>query len=58
MNASTRITASVHGACPTLDCPHYDARDLTQNGARAVITLDGQTYFLRITRAEKLILTK
>jgi hypothetical protein len=38
--------------------PCHDARDLTARGSRAVIRLDDQTYFLRITRAGKLILTK
>jgi hemin uptake protein HemP len=36
----------------------YDARDLVKDGTQACILLDGQTYFLRITRAGKLILTK
>lgn len=35
-----------------------DARDLITNGVQASIILDGQVYFLRITRAGKLILTK
>lgn len=38
--------------------PTFDARDLVQDGAQARIVLDGQTYFLRVTRAGKLILTK
>jgi hemin uptake protein HemP len=38
--------------------PTYDARALTQAGDQAQILLDDQTYFLRITRAGKLILTK
>jgi len=38
--------------------PSYDARDLTEGAGTAQIVLDGQTYILRITRAEKLILTK
>lgn len=38
--------------------PTHDARVLTAGGSQAVIVLDGQTYFLRITRAGKLILTK
>lgn len=38
--------------------PVHDARSLTQGGILARITLDGQTYLLRITRAGKLILTK
>ena len=36
----------------------YDARDLIRDGAQAAIVLDNQTYYLRITRAGKLILTK
>lgn len=38
--------------------PTFDARDLVQEGAQARLVLDDQTYFLRITRAGKLILTK
>ena len=40
------------------DLPVHDARALTGDGIRARITLDGQSYTLRITRAGKLILTK
>lgn len=36
----------------------YDARELVDGGVQACILLDGQQYFLRITRAGKLILTK
>ena len=36
----------------------YDARDLIKDDSQVCITLDDQTYFLRITRAGKLILTK
>ncbi|MEL6660637.1 MAG: hemin uptake protein HemP [Bacteroidota bacterium] len=36
----------------------YDARELIKSGCLARILLDGQTYYLRITRAGKLILTK
>lgn len=36
----------------------YDARDLIRDGAQACIVLDSQVYYLRITRAGKLILTK
>jgi hemin uptake protein HemP len=38
--------------------PTYDARELTKTGEQAQILLGDQTYFLRITRAGKLILTK
>ncbi len=36
----------------------YDARELVSDGVQACILLDGQVYYLRITRAGKLILTK
>ncbi|SMX30835.1 hemin uptake protein HemP [Octadecabacter ascidiaceicola] len=36
----------------------YDAQDLMPDGRPACIVLGDQTYFLRITRAGKLILTK
>lgn len=36
----------------------YDARDLITDGTQICILLDDQQYFLRITRAGKLILTK
>ncbi|MEO0945097.1 MAG: hemin uptake protein HemP [Pseudomonadota bacterium] len=36
----------------------YDARDLIKDDAQVCIILDDQQYFLRITRAGKLILTK
>ena len=36
----------------------YDARELIPTGSLAQIELDDKTYFLRITRAGKLILTK
>lgn len=38
--------------------PSYDATDLTHGGDLAHIVLGGQTYVLRITRSDKLILTK
>lgn len=38
--------------------PAYDARSLTQEDGLARIVLDGKVYSLRITRANKLILTK
>ena len=38
--------------------PVHDARILTGGQMTARIVLDGQTYTLRITKAEKLILTK
>jgi len=36
----------------------YDARDLITDGVQARIVLDGQAYYLRITKSGKLILTK
>nr|WP_232530292.1 hemin uptake protein HemP [Pacificitalea manganoxidans] len=38
--------------------PHYDVHQLTGSDGRATIALEGQVYTLRITRANKLILTK
>ncbi|WP_099826804.1 hemin uptake protein HemP [Oceaniglobus indicus] len=38
--------------------PKHDARDLIGAGVQARIELDDKTYWLRITRAGKLILTK
>jgi len=57
MNAMTEIppAKSERG---TGDLPVYDARDLVGGEVQACITLDGQVYYLRITRSRKLILTK
>jgi hemin uptake protein HemP len=38
--------------------PRHDARSLTGPGNQAEIVLDGTRYVLRITRQQKLILTK
>lgn len=38
--------------------PHHDALELTRGGDLAEISLHGQVYRLRVTRAGKLILTK
>ncbi len=43
---------------PTRTITTYDARDLMGHDVQVCILLDGQEYFLRITRAGKLILTK
>ncbi len=52
-------TATTTERLPRADAlPTYDARDLTKDGVQAQIMLNNQTYFLRITRAGKLILTK
>lgn len=57
MHAFTKLPAEdVETA--TSHIPVYDARALIKDGERAIIVLDGQTYYLRITRAGKLILTK
>ena len=60
---ATTVTAMPEASSSPL--PHegteiatYDARELVANGVQACIVLDGVTYFLRITRAGKLILTK
>ena len=57
MNAMTDIPPSTKPTDePRIDT--YDARALIKDGVQASIVLDGQVYFLRITRAGKLILTK
>ncbi len=38
--------------------PIHQAKDLTKGSVQAQILLDGQVYTLRITKANKLILTK
>ena len=43
---------------PADTIPTHDARTLTAGQIMAQITLDGQVYTLRITKAGKLILTK
>ena len=57
MNAMTHIPTPAP-AQQSAELETYDARDLVKNGVQACIVLDGQSYFLRITRAGKLILTK
>jgi hemin uptake protein HemP len=49
-----------NAATPQPDPPRpvYDARELTADGREAEIVLDGARYVLRITRQDKLILTK
>ncbi len=44
--------------CPIQSIPVHSAEGLTEGGATAHIRLDGQVYILRITRTNKLILTK
>lgn len=43
---------------PVHHLPCFDARDMVSDEGQANIVLDDQVYVLRITRAEKLILTK
>lgn len=57
MNAMTTLPRPVE-KIETPKINTYDARDLVQDGVQACILLDGQAYYLRITRAGKLILTK
>ncbi len=57
MNAMTDVPQPTTAYdAPKMDT--FDARDLIRDGAQACIVLDGQAYYLRITRAGKLILTK
>ncbi|MEL6296821.1 MAG: hemin uptake protein HemP [Pseudomonadota bacterium] len=57
MNAMAQVPAPTK--LPDMrDIETYDARDLIKDGGQVSIVLDGQVYYLRITRAGKLILTK
>ncbi|WP_299546388.1 hemin uptake protein HemP [uncultured Tateyamaria sp.] len=57
MNAMTQVPDTTAAPDPQ-QIDTYDARDLIKDGIQASIVLDGQVYYLRITRAGKLILTK
>lgn len=55
LSTAEQIPASQRGE----ELPTYDAREIVgKDGVQACILLDGTSYFLRITRAGKLILTK
>ena len=57
MNAMTDVPLTTHSpTAPSVDT--YDARALVKNGTQACLVLGEQVYYLRITRAGKLILTK
>jgi hemin uptake protein HemP len=56
MNAMTDVPPALSADFPKIET--YDARDLIRGGVQACILLDEQTYYLRITRGGKLILTK
>lgn len=57
MNAMAQIPNTTTAPDPQ-QIDTFDARDLIKDGVQASIILDGQVYYLRITRAGKLILTK
>lgn len=52
------MTDMTHSSFDAATPATHDARALIPDGVKAEITLDGQSYTLRITRAGKLILTK
>lgn len=58
MTMITNIPAQIDANTFTQNLPTYDARDMVISGTQARIVLDGTAYYLRITRAGKLILTK
>ena len=58
MTATLRVPKMTDAPETADTLPTYDARDLVQTGSQARILLNGQIYYLRITRAGKLILTK
>ncbi|MCY4333873.1 MAG: hemin uptake protein HemP [Litoreibacter sp.] len=57
MNAMTKVPQP-SAEKPKRHIQTYDARDLVKDGVQVCIALDEQIYYLRITRAGKLILTK
>ncbi|MEO9515094.1 MAG: hemin uptake protein HemP [Paracoccaceae bacterium] len=57
MNAMAQIPDTTTAPDPQ-KIDTFDARELIRDGVQASIVLDGQVYYLRITRAGKLILTK
>ncbi|WP_299829882.1 hemin uptake protein HemP [uncultured Roseobacter sp.] len=58
MNAMVPPVQSAATDSVAADMATYDVRALIETGVQARLVLDGQPYFLRITRAGKLILTK
>ncbi|MEM6823699.1 MAG: hemin uptake protein HemP [Pseudomonadota bacterium] len=58
MTAIQPVSSLTPRRAPEEDVPTYDARELVREGVQARIILDDQFYWLRITRAGKLILTK
>ena len=58
MNAYSHVTSDPDQDLNQNALPTHDAQELTKGGVQAQIVLGHQTYFLRITRAGKLILTK
>lgn len=58
MNAIQRPPKPVEVTPQSEPLPAFDVRDIMQDNAQVRLLLDGQIYFLRITRAGKLILTK
>jgi hemin uptake protein HemP len=58
MNAIQRLPKPVEVTPQSETLRTFDSRDILQDNAQVRLLLDGQTYFLRITRAGKLILTK
>ncbi|MEM6408014.1 MAG: hemin uptake protein HemP [Pseudomonadota bacterium] len=57
MNAMTKVPQPTNETS-TRQIQTYDAREIVKDGVQACLILDDQTYYLRITRAGKLILTK
>jgi len=58
MNAIQRPPQPASYAPKTEVLPTFDVRAIMQDRNQVRLVLDHQTYFLRITRAGKLILTK
>lgn len=55
---TTQVSADCRAAADSGEVPRQHSSDLMQGGRRMVIEHGGELYCLRVTRNERLILTK
>ena len=58
MNALSNPLKTDYTPAQEAELPTYDARQMVGDGVQARLVLDGVAYYLRLTKAGKLILTK
>lgn len=58
MAGADAVGAEERRQAPDREVPRHQVRELTQGGAAAELEHDGAVYVLRITRQNKVILTK